>query len=165
MQLITMKNWYRAASRANQCQQYWKSLLQRLVSVVKFIAERGLTFRDDENVGLPRNFFQAKFSEKGNAMLLVTGFATVSQITNHYQLSSCITKFCYTWVNKWDVTRLLHQYQWSVEILVTSSAIPYLRNIYPIGTYGLRDLPPSKSGAGLTWLIPWLASYFVIISF
>jgi len=67
-----------------------------LVSVVKFIAERGLTFRDDENVGLPRNFFQAKFSEKGNAMLLVTGFATVSQITNHYQLSSCITKFCYT---------------------------------------------------------------------
>ena len=32
--------------------------LQCLVSVVKFIAERGLGFRDDENVGSPRNFFQ-----------------------------------------------------------------------------------------------------------
>jgi len=52
------------ASEVSQCQQYWKSLLQRLLSVVKFITERGLTFRDDENVGSPRNFFQAKFQKK-----------------------------------------------------------------------------------------------------
>jgi len=56
-----------------------------LVSVVKFIAEPGLTFRDDENVRSPRNFLQAKFQKKGNTMLLVTGFATVSQIANHCQ--------------------------------------------------------------------------------
>jgi len=31
--------------------------LQRLVLVVKFIAERGLAFRDDESIGWPRNFF------------------------------------------------------------------------------------------------------------
>ena len=31
--------------------------LQRLVSVVKFIAEGGLAFDDDENVGSPRKFF------------------------------------------------------------------------------------------------------------
>ena len=46
------------ACQVNQCEQYWKSLLQRLVSVVKLIAKRGLSFRDDENVGLPRKFFQ-----------------------------------------------------------------------------------------------------------
>jgi len=40
------------------------SLLQRLVSAVKFIAERGLTFRDDENVGSHRNFFKAKFKNR-----------------------------------------------------------------------------------------------------
>jgi len=33
-------------------------------SVVKFIAGRGLAFRDDENVGSPRNLFHAKFQEK-----------------------------------------------------------------------------------------------------
>jgi len=51
-----------------------------------FIAERGLAFRNDENVGLSRNifqknfqnFFQAKFQKK-DAMLLVTDFATVSK--------------------------------------------------------------------------------------
>jgi len=52
------------SNQVNQCQRYWKSLLQRLISVVKFIAERGLTFRDDWNVGSPRNFFQAKFQKK-----------------------------------------------------------------------------------------------------
>jgi len=36
----------------------------KLASVVKFIAERGLTFRDDENVGSPRKFFQTKFQQK-----------------------------------------------------------------------------------------------------
>jgi len=35
--------------------------LLHLVSVVKFIAERRLAFRDDENVGSPRQFFQKKF--------------------------------------------------------------------------------------------------------
>jgi len=58
--------------------------LQRLVSVVKFIAERGPAFRDIENVGTPRNFFQKLFKtffkqipKKEDAMLLATGFATV----------------------------------------------------------------------------------------
>jgi len=32
-----------------------------MVSVAKFIAERGLAFRDDENVRSPRNFFQKNF--------------------------------------------------------------------------------------------------------
>jgi len=35
--------------------------LQRLFSVVKFIAERRLAFRDDENVGSSRTFFQKMF--------------------------------------------------------------------------------------------------------
>jgi len=35
--------------------------LQRSVSVVKFVSERGLAFRGDENVGLPRKFFQKIF--------------------------------------------------------------------------------------------------------
>jgi len=66
-----------------------------LVSVVKFIAERGLALRDDENVGSSRkfvflnlkNFFQEKFQKNEDAVLLVTDFATVSQIANHYQIS------------------------------------------------------------------------------
>jgi len=66
-----------------------------LVSVVKFIAEQGLAFRDDENVGSSRKFFQkifqifiqAKFQKTELAMLLVTDFATVSQIANHCQIS------------------------------------------------------------------------------
>jgi len=65
-----------------------------LVSVVKFIAERGLAFKDDENVEWSRKFFQTKFriffqakcSKKEDAMLLVTNFATVSQIANHCQI-------------------------------------------------------------------------------
>jgi len=43
-------------------------------------------------------------------MLLVTGIATVSQIANHCQISGCITKICFTWVNKCVVTRLHHKY-------------------------------------------------------
>jgi len=35
--------------------------LQRLVSVVKLIVQRGVAFRDDENVGSPRKFFQKIF--------------------------------------------------------------------------------------------------------
>jgi len=66
-----------------------------LVSVVKFISERGLAFRDYENVGSSRKFFQkniqsfsqAKLKKKEDAMLLVTDFATVSQIANHCQIS------------------------------------------------------------------------------
>ena len=35
---------------------YWTSLLKRLISVIKYIAERGLAFRgDNETVGTPRN--------------------------------------------------------------------------------------------------------------
>jgi len=55
-----------------------------LVSVVKFIAERGLAFRDDENAGSPRKFFQKIFKtflkqilKKEDTMLLATAFATV----------------------------------------------------------------------------------------
>jgi len=58
--------------------------LQRLLSVVKFIAEPGVACEDDENVVSPRKFFQKIFktffkqiSKKEDAMLLVTGFATV----------------------------------------------------------------------------------------
>jgi len=77
--------------------------LQRLVSVVKFISEGGLAFRDDENVGSSREFFQinfqnfleTKFQKKEDAMLLMTDFATVSQIVNYCQISCCIIKFCY----------------------------------------------------------------------
>jgi len=36
--------------------------LQGLLSVVKFIAERGLAFGDDENVGSPRKFFEKIFN-------------------------------------------------------------------------------------------------------
>ena len=79
--------------------------LQRLVSVVKFVAGRGLVFWDDENVGAPRIFFQINFKlfsskswKKEHAILLVTGFATVSQIANHCQILCCIIKFCYSWL-------------------------------------------------------------------
>jgi len=58
--------------------------LQCLVSVVKFIAERGLAFRDDENFGSPRKIFQKIFKtffqqilKKEDAMFLTTGFSTV----------------------------------------------------------------------------------------
>jgi len=58
--------------------------LQCLVSVVKVIAERGLEFRDDENVGSPRKIFQKIFKtffkqilKKEDAMFLATGFSTV----------------------------------------------------------------------------------------
>jgi len=50
--------------RSINANNYSKSLLQSVVSVVKFIAERGLTFRHDENVGSPRKFFQTKFQKK-----------------------------------------------------------------------------------------------------
>jgi len=61
-----------------------------LVSIVKFIAERGLAFTDDDNVESHRKFYKKMFKtffkqifKKGDAMLLATGFATVSQIANY----------------------------------------------------------------------------------
>ena len=37
-------------------QKYWRTLLERIIEVVKFLAERGLSFRDsDETVGSPHN--------------------------------------------------------------------------------------------------------------
>jgi len=49
------------ACQVNQYEEYWKSLLQRLVSVIKSIADRGLAFRaDDENVGSPKSKFSKK---------------------------------------------------------------------------------------------------------
>jgi len=93
---------------------------------------------------IAKKLFSSKISNKGNAMLPVTGFATASQMVNRCQLSCYITKFCYTWVNKCDVTKLCHKYYWPVEIQVTSSAIPYLKSIYPIRTWGL----PLRLGPG-----------------
>jgi len=50
------------ASQVNQCEKYRKTPFHASwVSVVKFIAERGLAFRDDENVLLPRKHFKKIF--------------------------------------------------------------------------------------------------------
>jgi len=65
-----------------------------LASVVKFVAERRLAFGDDENVQTFRkffqqnsqNFFKQNFKKQEAAMLLMTDFTTVSQITNHCQI-------------------------------------------------------------------------------
>jgi len=91
------------ASQVNQREQYFENsfCLQSLVYVAKFIAERGLALRDKENVGSPRNFFHKNvktffkkyFEKKEDAMFLVTGFATVSQIANRCQISCCIITF------------------------------------------------------------------------
>jgi len=61
-----------------------------LVSVVKSIAERGLAFRDDDNVESPRKFYKKMFKtffkqilKIEDAMPLATGFATVLQIANY----------------------------------------------------------------------------------
>ena len=67
--------------------------LQRLVSVVKFIAERGLAFRDGENAVSPRKF---QILKKEDTMLLAAGFATVSHIAGHCQIPCCIIKVCYS---------------------------------------------------------------------
>jgi len=55
--------------------------VQRLVSVVKCIAERGLAFSGDEYVGSPESFskkfskaFSNKYLKKEDAMLPATGF-------------------------------------------------------------------------------------------
>lgn len=46
----------KVAQQSEQVEKYWKSVLKRSVSVIKFIAERGLAFRgDDELIGSPRN--------------------------------------------------------------------------------------------------------------
>ena len=45
-----------------QMEQYWKSVLKHAVSVIKFIAERGLAFKgDNELIGSPgnKNYFCA----------------------------------------------------------------------------------------------------------
>jgi hypothetical protein len=44
------------AQHINTTSMYWRNVLQRIVSVITFIAERGLAFRgDNEMVGSPRN--------------------------------------------------------------------------------------------------------------
>jgi hypothetical protein len=44
------------AEQLNKTSMYWRNVLQRVVSVITFIAERGLAFRgDNETVGSPRN--------------------------------------------------------------------------------------------------------------
>jgi len=40
--------------------------------------------------------FSSKYEKNGDAMLVVTGFATVSQIDNPFQIPRCIIKFCYS---------------------------------------------------------------------
>jgi len=43
------------ACQVNQSEKYWKSLLQRLVSVINFIADQGLAFRaDDQKLDRPK---------------------------------------------------------------------------------------------------------------
>ena len=82
-------------------------------------------------------------------MLLATGFATVTQIVYHCQIPYCVIKYCYSWVKKCDFRRLRHKYYWYVEMLVTSSIIPYLNILYPhMGppTTPWSQAPPSKSG-------------------
>jgi len=79
---------------------------------------------------------------------------TTKQIANHCQLSCCIIKFCYTWVNKCDVTRLRHKYQWSVEILAWFHRPSTSKRFYTRSAHGASHHawapgpPPSKSGAG-----------------
>jgi len=76
-----------------------------------------LAFRDDKNVGSPRMFIKkipkhlsSKYERKEDAMLLATGFATVSQIANHCQIPCCVITFYHSSINKYDVTRLGHKY-------------------------------------------------------
>jgi len=65
-----------------------------LVSVVKFIAERGLPRLEMmKTLDRPESFFKKFFKtffkqnfKKKDAMLLVTDFATVSQIANRCQI-------------------------------------------------------------------------------
>ena len=47
------------AYQVNQCKEYRKSLQQRLDTVIKFIPDRGVEFRgDDETVRSPRKYFE-----------------------------------------------------------------------------------------------------------
>jgi len=111
-----MKNWYRAtvAGQVNQCQQYWKSLLPATFDFCRKIycwARTGV--QRWWKRWIAQKLFSSKISKKENAMLLVTGFATVSQIIINYQLLSIIMlhhKVCYSWINKCNVTRLRHKY-------------------------------------------------------
>jgi len=76
---------------------------QRLVSVEKCIAERGLAFSLEmrKTLDCPESFpsdfesFKQMF-KKEDAMLLATGFPTVSQIANHCQIPCYIIKFYYS---------------------------------------------------------------------
>jgi len=61
-------------------------LLQRLVFVIKFIAERGLAFRDDENVGSPR-IFSSKYSKN---RCDTSGDRFCNGFTNRWSLSNII---------------------------------------------------------------------------
>jgi len=61
-----IKNWPVRPINANNFVN--RRCLQRLVSVIKFIAERGLAFGDDENVVSPRYFFQ-RFSKLSSKFL------------------------------------------------------------------------------------------------
>jgi len=40
--------------------------------------------------------FSSKYLKKEDAMLLATGFATVSQIANYCEIPCCIIRFCYS---------------------------------------------------------------------
>jgi len=62
-----------------------------------------MAFKDGEDVGLRRNFFQKIFKtffnqilKKRDAMLPATGSAKVSQTAYHCQIPCCIIKFCYS---------------------------------------------------------------------
>jgi len=65
------------------------------------IAERGTEMM--KTLQRPESFsknifktFVSQILKKEDAMLLTTGFATVSHIANHCQIPCCIMKFCYS---------------------------------------------------------------------
>jgi len=73
----------------------------------------------------------SNFSKNQDAMFLVTGFAILSPIADRCQVSCCIKNICCSWVNVCCPGWFLHNYKWSVEILITLSIILYLKIMYP----------------------------------
>jgi len=105
-----------------------------------------------------QNYFQAKLQRKENVMLLVTDFATVSQIPKSLSNIIGIMTFCYTWVNKCDVTRLC-AFVWMSWILTTHRNISDFIRSSPTERFCIRSwgLPPPKSGPeSQSWCFPSL---------
>jgi len=80
---ITMKNWY----RASQSGQSMPTILEIASATFGFCRKICCWARTDVyrwwKSWIAQKLFSSKISRKGNTMLQVTGFATVSQIANH----------------------------------------------------------------------------------